>query len=113
MPTSLAIFALESAGGINIASDARQVRSTNIAYYGKEHILAKGGDIDVFLAQQGVMNRVDKELIQQEPGFMAIKAVQEGEIYFIDEHLVSRPTMRLLEGVRTIGILLYPELFLR
>ncbi|MDR9500516.1 MAG: ABC transporter substrate-binding protein [Desulfurivibrionaceae bacterium] len=111
MPTSLAIFALESAGGINIAADAGQVRSTNIAYYGKERILAKGGDIDVFLAQQGVMNRVDEELIRQEPGFMAIKAVQEGRICFIDEKLVSRPTLRLLEGIRQIGGMLYPEFF--
>lgn len=111
MPTSLAIFALESAGGINIAADAGQVRSTNIAYYGKERILAKARDIDVFLAQQGVMNRVDEELIRQEPGFMAIKAILEGQICFIDEELVSRPTMRLLEGVRQIGTMLYPELF--
>ncbi len=111
MPTSLAIFALESAGGINIAADANQVRSTNIAYYGKERILAKGRQIDVFLAQQGVMNRVDGELIRQEPGFMAIRAVQEGRVYFIDEHLVSRPTMRLLEGINQIGAMLYPELF--
>lgn len=111
MPTSLAIFALESAGGINIAADASQVRTTNIAYYGKERILAKGGDIDIFLAQQGVMNRVDADVILQEPGFMAIKAVKEGRICFIDEQLVSRPTLRLLEGIKQIGAMLYPELF--
>ncbi len=111
MPTSLAIFVLENAGGINIASDAKQVRSTNIAYYGKERILAKGHEIDVFLAQRGVMNRVDEQLIKREPGFMAIKAVQEGHVYFVDEQLVSRPTMRLLEGISQVGFILYPELF--
>jgi iron complex transport system substrate-binding protein len=111
MPTSLAIFALESAGGVNIAADAQQVRSTNIAAYGKERLLAKAGDIDVFLAQQGVMNRVDAEVIRREPGFMAIRAVQEGRICFIDEELVSRPTLRLLEGIRQIGVMLYPRLF--
>ena len=111
MPTSLAIFVLESAGGINIASDASQVRSTNIAYYGKERILAKGQEIDVFLAQRGVMNRVDEKVITQEPGFMAIKAVQAGQVYFVDEELVSRPTMRLLEGITQVGSTLYPELF--
>lgn len=110
-PTSLAIFALESAGGVNIAVDAHQVRSTNIAVYGKERLLARAGDIDVFLAQQGVMNRVDAEVIRQEPGFMAIRAVQEGRICFIDEELVSRPTLRLLEGIRRIGAMLYPWLF--
>lgn len=111
MPTSLAIFVLESAGGINIAADAEQVRDTNIAYYGKERILAKGAEIDVFLAQQGVMNRVDETLLRNEPGFMAITAVREGRISFIDEEVVSRPTFRLLEGIRQIGVMLYPELF--
>ncbi|MBU1639140.1 MAG: ABC transporter substrate-binding protein [Proteobacteria bacterium] len=111
MPTSLAIFVLESAGGSNIGADAEQVRDTNIAYYGKERILAKGAEIDVFLAQQGVMNRVDEELIRNEPGFMAIKAVREGRIAFVDEELVSRPTFRLLEGIRQLGGMLYPELF--
>lgn len=111
MPTSLAVFALESAGGINIASDASQVRSTNIAYYGKERILAKARDIDVFLAQRGVMNRVDIEVIRDEPGFKAIRAVHEGQIYLVDEQLVSRPTLRLLDGIRAIGTILYPELF--
>jgi len=111
MPSSLAVFALESAGGINIAADAEQVRSTNIAYYGKERILAKADDIDVFLAQQGVMNRVSKEVIRREPGFMALKAVRRGEIYIVDEHLVARPTLRLLDGIRAIGAILYPDSF--
>jgi len=39
-PESMAIFALETAGGINIAADADPVRNTNIAYYGKERILS-------------------------------------------------------------------------
>ena len=110
-PSSIAIFALESAGGINIASDAKAVRGTNIADYGKEHILSHAGEIDVYLAQRGPMNRVTVEDIVNEPGFQAIKAVREGRIYIIDEKIVSRPTMRLLKGIYRIGEFLYPDVF--
>ena len=112
-PDSMAIFAVETAGGINIATDAEPVRSTNIAAYGKERILSHAAEIDVFLAQSGPMNHVTVEIIQKEPGFSVIKAVQTRQIYLIDEVLVSRPTVRLFEGIRTIAKILYPDLMLR
>ena len=106
-PTSMAIFVLTAAGGINIASDTVQLRNTNIAEYGKERILAKADQIDVFLAQKGRMNPIRIEDIFSEPGFQVIKAVREGRVYLIDEKRVSRPTMGLLEGIRRIYSLLY------
>jgi iron complex transport system substrate-binding protein len=110
-PDSMAVFALETAGGINIAADAEAVRNTNIAYYGKERLLSRGGGIDVYLAQSGTMNRPTIGLIMNEPGFEAIKAVAAGEIYLIEEQIVSRPTMRLLDGIYRIGHILYPADF--
>lgn len=107
-PESMAMFVLESAGGINAAADAVQVRKSNIAAYGKERILAKAGKIDVFLAQEGRMNKVSKEMIIHEPGFQVIKAVQQKQVFLVDEKLVSRPTMGLLEGIRTVFNILYP-----
>ena len=107
---SMAMFVLRTAGGINIAEDASQMRQTNIAAYGKERILAKAVEIDVFLAQQGTMNPVSVETIVSEPGFQAIKAVKNKEVYLIDELLVSRPTLRLIDGIRQISRILYPEL---
>jgi len=108
---SIAVYVLEQAGGVNVAADASQVRETNIAAYGKERILAKGGEIEVFLAQQGRMNPVTIETIIQEPGFQAIKAVRSNRVFLVDERLVSRPTLRITEGIRNVGALLYPELF--
>ena len=108
---SMAVFALETAGGINIAKDAKQVRNTNIAAYGKEKILSHASEIDVFLAQYGTMNRASISMIKNEPGFSLIKAVQTGEIYLIDEMIVCRPTSRLLNGVYEIGRILYPDYF--
>jgi len=110
-PGSMAIFALESAGGINVAAEAEAVNNTNIAYYGKERILARASEIDVYLAQYGAMNRPTVAIIKQEPGFQIIKAVARNRIYIVDEKIVSRPTMRLLEGVYVIGKYLYPEIF--
>ncbi len=110
-PTSMAIFCLNIAGGLNAAPDAKTVRKSNIAAYGKEHILAKAETIDVFLAQIGRMNQITLTDIQHEPGFQAIKAVRNGQVHLISEELVSRPTMRLLEGIRQIGQILYPDKF--
>ena len=110
-PTSMAIFALETAGGINIAADASQVRRTNIAYYGKERILSKGAQIDVYLAQTGSMNRPTVASIIGEPGYQVIKAVRTRQVFIIEEAIVSRPTMRLLAGIFEIGNRLYPDVF--
>ena len=110
-PDSMAIFTLQTAGGINVATDAKPVRKTNIAYYGKERILARAPEIDVYLAQTGAMNAPTIDMIKAEPGFRAIKAIQDNEIYIIDEHIVSRPTMRLLDGIFEIGKILYPDRF--
>ena len=106
-PSSIAIFCLEKAGGVNIASDAKPRFNSNIASYGKERILAHAGNIDVFLAQKGRMNPVDIEMITSESGFRAIKAVQEKKMYLIDESLVSRPTPHLIKGISTIQQYLY------
>jgi len=50
-------------------------------------------------------------MIKKEPGFMAIKAVRNDQIFIIDEMIVSRPTLRLLDGIYEIGSMLYPEVF--
>jgi iron complex transport system substrate-binding protein len=110
-PDSMAVFALEAAGGVNIARDAAPVRDTNIAAYGKERILAHASEIDVFLAQSGTMNQPTLELIKAESGFQAIRAVKTHHVYIIDERLVSRPTLRLLDGIFEIGRILYPDDF--
>jgi iron complex transport system substrate-binding protein len=108
---SMAIYALETAGGINVAADAPASRNTNIANYSKEKILAKAQEIEVFLAQKGIMNPVSMEQIVTEPGFHIIKAVADDQVYLVDENIVSRPVPRLLQGILTIGNLLYPEIF--
>ncbi len=108
-PGSMALFALQAAGGINVAVDAAASRGTNIGNYGKEKILSHAGKIDVYLAQNGVMNQVSVDMIKNEPGFGIIKAVKENEIYIIDEMIVSRPCFRLLQGIEQITNILYKK----
>jgi iron complex transport system substrate-binding protein len=102
---------LESAGGVNVAADAARMRETNIAAYGKERILARADEIDVYLAQRGRMNPVQVEDITGEPGFGVIRAVRENQVFLVDEELVSRPTPDLLDGIVQVRARLYPELF--
>ncbi len=101
-PESIAAAVLAYGGGRNVAADAMARNNTNIASYGKEHILSHAATIDIYLAQKGRMNQVSREDIITEPGFASIKAVQQGQVYLIDEKLVSRPTMRLLLGVERV-----------
>ena len=110
-PTAMAIFALETAGGINVAADAPVRVNNNIAVYGKEHILSHAQNIDVYLSQQGAMNQVSVEEIMAEPGFRVIKAVKTERVYLVDETIVSRPTIELIRGIYRIGCLLYPDIY--
>lgn len=106
-PDSIAVYCLEQAGGINIASDAVPRHGSNIAQYGKERILQKAGQIDVFLAQAGKMNPISMKILEEEPGFNAIKAFKNKRYALIDEEIVSRPTMNLIRGIEQIHHILY------
>ncbi|MCB2148128.1 MAG: ABC transporter substrate-binding protein [Deltaproteobacteria bacterium] len=110
-PRAMAIFALETAGGINVAADAPVRADNNIAVYGKERLLSHAAGIDVFLFQQGAMNQTSVEAIMAEPGFGAIKAIKTGQVFQVDEMIVSRPTLGLLKGIYRIGCLLYPDVY--
>ncbi len=110
-PNSISIFVLNTAGGINVAKDAVSDRGTNIADYGKERILSHANDIDVFISQYGMMNRVHIKDILNEPGFEIIKAIKHHNVYIVDEHITSRPTIRLLLGIYEIGHILYPQYY--
>ncbi|GAB6906971.1 Fe(III) ABC-type transporter, periplasmic substrate-binding protein (fragment) [Desulfosarcina cetonica] len=110
-PQAMAIFALETAGGVNVAADAPVRANNNIAVYGKERLLSHAAEIDVFLSQQGAMNQASRETIMAEPGFGVIRAIKHDQVFLVDETLVSRPTLRLLQGIYHIGCLLYPQTY--
>jgi iron complex transport system substrate-binding protein len=55
------------------------------------------------------MNPITVQEIVKESGFQIIRAVQPGQVFLIDEMIVSRPILRLLDGIQTISRILYPD----
>jgi iron complex transport system substrate-binding protein len=107
---SLPAKAIEFAGGINAAPSLPPISpGSSIARFGAEALLGIADNIDVYVVQQGAMNRVsDIEAVASRPGFGAVKAVQQGRVLFINERLISSVTFRYLEGVRILADYLYP-----
>ncbi|MDR3114120.1 MAG: ABC transporter substrate-binding protein [Treponema sp.] len=112
-PSSLPAYAITVANGINIAAAAEPVsRGSSIALYGAEKLLEHADTIDVYIVQQGAMNRAKTmEDLRKRPGFSTIKALRENKVLFIDEKIISSPTFRYTEGVKQIAAFLYPEAF--
>jgi iron complex transport system substrate-binding protein len=109
---SLPAKAIEAAGGINVAAESRPLSpGSSIARFGAEKVLGLAEEIDVYVVQQGAMNRsAGLESLRGRPGFSAVKAVREGRVFFISEKLISATTFRYLEGVQLLARYLYPEL---
>jgi cobalamin transport system substrate-binding protein len=112
-PNSFAGTALTLVGAENIATDLKiPKKSTTVVAYGEEKLLSKANEIDVFVAQKGVMNKtVSVDEIKGRPGFDKIKAIKEDKIYIINEKLISGSTFRYTEGLKQLQEMIYPELY--
>lgn len=108
---SMAGQAIALAGGINVAAGAPAVtQGSTIAAFGVENILARAGEIDVYVSQRGAMNAGgDLHSITIRPGFDTVRAVKDGRVFVINEKLVSSPVFRYTTGVRELTRFLYPE----
>jgi iron complex transport system substrate-binding protein len=108
---SMAYKTLKLIGVENVAEvDLEEESSSSVADYGVERILEKAEEIDVYIAQEGVMNKgVTVEGITSRPGFDAVKAVRENRVMIVDEKLISSPTFRQLEGAEALFEAIYPE----
>lgn len=103
-PDSLPIWVIEQAGGINVAADATPTMpGVIIAEYGPERLLSKAAEIDVFLSQDGAMNRASLEEVRGRNFYQPIRAFREGRVYKIPEAVLSRPTPSLLTGLEMIA----------
>ena len=54
---------------------------------------------------------VTPESVAERPGWDVISAVQLGQIYPIDDSLISRPGPRVVDGIEQLARLIHPELF--
>ncbi|WIF95443.1 ABC transporter substrate-binding protein [Caminicella sporogenes] len=110
---SMPAAAIEMAGGINVASDAKPIQEgSSIAAYGIERILEKAKEIDVYVSQRGVMGAGGNyHSISIRPGFKAINAVKNKRIFEINQKIISSPTFRYIKGVKELCRMFYPEIF--
>ncbi|MDR1039876.1 MAG: ABC transporter substrate-binding protein [Deltaproteobacteria bacterium] len=100
-PDSIPVWILGYAGGRNVASDAEPSRAGYIvANYGPERLLSKASEVDVYLSQEGPMNRVPLSEITGRDIFRTLPAVKNGRVFKVPENLMSRPTPSLLDGRR-------------
>ena len=54
---------------------------------------------------------ITAESVAARPGWDALAAVQNSQIYAIDDNLVSRPGPRLVDGLEALAALLHPEVY--
>jgi iron complex transport system substrate-binding protein len=103
-PDSLPAWLVELAGGRNVAADAKaQAPGLIIADYGPERLLARAGEVDIFISQAGAMNRAGLKQILGRPAYQPLAAFKTGRVYKVSEAVLARPTPALLEGLRELA----------
>jgi iron complex transport system substrate-binding protein len=103
-PDSLPIWLVELAGGRNVAADARaQAPEIIIADYGPERLLARAGEVDIFISQAGPMNRAGLKQVLDRSVYQPLAAFKTGRVYKIPEAVLARPTPALLEGLEDLA----------
>jgi iron complex transport system substrate-binding protein len=109
-PDSIPIWLLTLAGGRNIASDSEPTRPGQIvANYGPEKLLEKADQVDIFISQEGPMNKVSLKTIKDREIYSVMPAIKNGRIYRVPEELISRPSPSLTEGLRLLKAMIHPE----
>ncbi len=94
---------IQLSGGKNIAAGSKG----QYPQFSLETLLHENPDI--YLAASGSMS--DPGEIKGRSGFENLKAVKEGKVFVIEEHLVNRPGPRIVMGLRKIAEVIHPELF--
>lgn len=92
---------LTRAGGVNVVSQKGYIG------YSVEQLVKD--QPDVYLGTKSSIG--DPLALEQRAGYSALKAVQAGSIYPLDDNLVSRPGPRVVLGVREIAKALHPDAF--
>jgi iron complex transport system substrate-binding protein len=92
------------AGGTNIGA----VLEGDYAMISSEEVIIQNPEI-ILLADAPY--GVTPESIAERPGWDAISAVQNDQVYPFDPFLVSVPGPRLVDGLEAMAALLHPELF--
>ncbi|MBA7495784.1 Vitamin B12-binding protein [subsurface metagenome] len=105
-PGSFADSLITMAGGENIAAQATGAW----VQFSLEAIVASDPEIIILPAKHGTVF-TSPEVLMGHPAWREITAVKEGRICIIDGDLVDRPGPRIIQGLKEIARIIYPELF--
>jgi len=104
-PGSFGDDLIRLAGGKNIAENA----TSEYPEVTSEFVIAKDPQIIVYTV--GVMSTTTPETIAARSGWGNITAVSEGNMYSIDDNLLSRYGPRIVDGLEQLATIIHPELF--
>lgn len=103
-PDSIPYWLVEAAGGRNAAPNAvAAYPGVIIADYGPERLLAGADEIELFISQEGAMNRTPLAAIAARDIYAPLAAFKKGRVRKIPEAVLARPTPSLLDGARMLA----------
>lgn len=103
-PGTFGNLLIERAGGFNIASSA----ADPYPQWSLEQIVVANPSVIVL---GDAMWGVTPESVKERAGWESIVAVQDGNIFPIDDNLISRPGPRLVDGLEALAKILHPGAF--
>ncbi len=96
---------IEIAGGINIGVQARG----QWPQFSLEKLLLENPDVYIS-SPHSAPHQVTVESIKERDNYQNIKAVQNERIYVIDQDVISRPSPRIVEGLKLVTKAIFPDL---
>ncbi len=92
------------AGGANIGAELKGA----FAQISSEELVKQNPNLIVL---GDALYGVTAETVAQRPGWAALSAVKDKQVFAFDDNLISRPGPRLIDGLEQMAQLLHPELF--
>jgi len=92
------------AGGKNIGGALKDA----FAQISSEELVKQNPDLVVL---GDALYGVTPESVGQRPGWSALNAVKNKQVFAFDDNLISRPGPRLIDGLEQMAKLIHPELF--
>ncbi|ACL70647.1 ABC transporter substrate-binding protein [Halothermothrix orenii] len=93
------------AGGVNIGAKA----PGKWPQFNLEQLLIENPDVYIS-SLHSAPGKVTVEKIKKRTGYSSLKAVKNNRVYIVDQNLVSRPSPRIIKGLKEFVKALFPEL---
>lgn len=103
-PGTFIDLVISLAAGKNIGAELKSA----FAQISSEELVKQNPDIIVL---GDALYGVTAEAVAQRPGWSALNAVKNKQVFPFDDNLISRPGPRLIDGLEQMAQLIHPELF--